>query len=275
MNAPFSIWSNYYYDCSPEEMVLAFLQDGIHHSEFSSEHAEMLFKRGDDAFVIGKEFKKFLNENDFHMDQGHIDYTSPICENENAYEIFCRWVDLFVGMGIKNAVLHCDSMRNTDIPHEAKVQRNIQTLRKFAAYIQGKNICICLENLTPMPQTADELNYIIDEIGSPDFGICLDTGHLNLCNDKSQRDFILKAGKRLRALHIADNEGMRDQHMMPFGFGTVNFREVGLALKEIGYEGYFNYEIGGEAGARNVPLCLRHEKTKFIRATYDYIMNVE
>ena len=147
-------------------------------------------------------------------------------------------------------------------------EQNIEQLKRLAAYVEGKDVMICLENLRGIVRNADELCYIIDRIGSDHFGICLDTGHLNL-TDKDQRAFILKAGKRLHALHIADNEGERDQHMMPFGRGNVNFLEVVRALREVDYEGLFNLEIPGE---NHAPMEIRAAKIHYIRECYDYLM---
>jgi sugar phosphate isomerase/epimerase len=101
------------------------------------------------------------------------------------------------------------------------------------------------------------------------FGICLDTGHLNLCPDKDQRNFILKAGNHLKALHIADNQGETDQHMMPFGRGNVDFIEVVRALHEIHYKGLFNLEIPGE---NHKPDDILGYKLEYICKCYDYLM---
>ncbi len=53
--------------------------------------------------------------------------------------------------------------------------------------------------------------------------------------EKGHYEFILKAGEKLKALHIGDNEGFSDQHLMPFTRGNVDFGEVvnGLALLDI------------------------------------------
>ena len=86
-----------------------------------------------------------------------------------------------------------------------------------------------------------------------------------------QKDFILHVGSRLHALHIADNEGERDQHMMPYGRGNVDFECVIRALREINYEGLFNLEIPGE---RLAPLEIRGFKLEYIRKCYDYLMQI-
>lgn len=131
---------------------------------------------------------------------------------------------------------------------------------------------MCLENLgkTSVTKNADDLLYLIDRIGSDRFGICLDTGHLNLA-DKDQRTFILKAGDKLKALHIADNHGELDDHLMPFNGGEIDFTEVVKALKEIHYQGIFNLEIPGE---RRVPLVLRDAKIQYVKVAYEYLMSL-
>lgn len=75
----------------------------------------------------------------------------------------------------------------------------------------------------------------------------------------------------MTALHIADNEGERDQHMIPFGKGNINFEEVVRTLREIDYEGLFNLEIPGE---RLAPLPVRGYKLEYIRKCYDYLMSI-
>ena len=105
-------------------------------------------------------------------------------------------------------------------------------------------------------------------MGSPDLGICLDTGHLNL-TVKGHRNFILKAGKKLKALHITDNDGTADRHLMPFTRYGIDFLEIVKTLREVGYDGIFNLEIPGEAG---IPMELRDAKLAYIKACYRYLL---
>ena len=57
----------------------------------------------------------------------------------------------------------------------------------------------------PASQQKAELLSIIERTGSDRFAVTLDTGHLNMARTTTQRAFILRAGDRLRAIHIADN----------------------------------------------------------------------
>ena len=272
-----SIWSSYYMESGPEGSVKRFIENGIYCSELSDEHGLELLSRSDNFLKTAKEFSNFLKENNFEISQGHLWLKIKICSDETAIQKLYSWVDMYEAIGIKNMVLHCDNMVNSSLSRNEKIEKNIEKLRLLAEHIKDKDVTICLENLRPhspededlLDRSADDLIYIIDRIGSDKFGICLDTGHLNL-TDRNPREFILKAGNKLKALHIADNQGETDQHLMPLNGGTVDFFEVVKALREIGYKGIFNLEIPGEKCGI---IKMRDEKIKTIISNYNLLMN--
>jgi sugar phosphate isomerase/epimerase len=90
---------------------------------------------------------------------------------------------------------------------------------------------------------------------------------LNLSEDKDQVRFIKKAGKRLKALHLADNDGTSDQHLMPTAKGQVDFQAVIKALHDVNYDGLYNFEVPGE---RDVPLGHRGLKLEYMRDLLHY-----
>lgn len=274
-----SIWSNFYYELGPEEAVERFCENGIYCAELSDEHGEQLLLRSEDIYKTASDFSAFLKSKKFEISQGHLWLKAKICSDDTAVKKLCRWIDLYEAIGIKNMVLHCDNLESTNLSKEEKTEKNVEKLRVLAEYIENKEITICLENLRARSSDskegidygADDLLNIIKRVGSSKFGICLDTGHLNLTL-KNQRYFILKAGEKLKALHIADNEGSVDQHLMPFSRGRVNFEEVVQALTEIGYNGVFNLEIPGECP---IPIELRDAKIAYIKSCYNYLMNIK
>lgn len=273
-----SIWSSYYMELKVEDAIKRLVDNGIYCSELSDEHGFELLLRNDDVLETARSFANFLKEHNFEISQGHLWLKIKVCADDTALAKLYRWIDMYEEIGIKNMVLHCDDLSETAFSREEKIEKNIEKLRAVAEYIKDKEITICLENLRPrtpketelVDRSVDDLLYIIERIGSNRFGICLDTGHLNL-TDKNQREFILKAGDKLKALHIADNNGNIDQHLMPFNRGTVDFPEVVKALKEINYSGIFNLEISGERG---IPLELRDAKLQYIKACYQYLMKI-
>ena len=60
-------------------------------------------------------------------------------------------------------------------------------------------------------------------------------------------------------LHLHDNYGTRDDHSMPY-FGTIDWEEIMRALRDIGYEGTFNYEVA----ATHLPMALREDHARYL-----------
>lgn len=270
METQLSVWSSYYVEMSPEDAVRELKKHGICASELSDEHGAELLKRGDPK-TVGEEFRKFLETENFTMTQGHLWLSIKICSDEQAVPILLNWLDLYEAIGIRNAVLHVDPIaKETELTVEERLDRNVEKLKLIEAHIAPMKIRVCLENLRSLAGNVDELLYMLAHLDSSHFGICLDTGHLNL-TDPDQEQFILKAGDHLTALHIADNEGKTDQHMMPFGRGNVDFEKVVKALKQIDYHGLFNLEIPGE---RLAPLEVKGYKLEYIRKCFEYLMSI-
>ena len=120
---------------------------------------------------------------------------------------------------------------------------------------------IALENIWPvyedMPYArTEDLIALVDSFNDPLVGVCWDTGHGNLTQNshnykrhnrpdllplRDQYAQITKLGKRLKCLHINDNNGMDDDHITPF-FGTIDWPNVIRALDDISYEHSFTFE---------------------------------
>ena len=70
--------------------------------------------------------------------------------------------------------------------------------------------------------------------------MCLDTGHLNLLRIDC-RKYIPILGKRIKVLHIHDNDGITDQHKAPYT-GTFNWKAFCEELAKIDYDGDIGFE---------------------------------
>ena len=266
-----SVWSSYYYHLSPEDALRELKAHGFNYCELSSEHSEVLLERGD-AAIVGAEFGKFASELGITVLQGHLFfYGKRICKAEDR-ELIKKQIDLFLAIGIKNAVLHCDPIMN-EKGEKASVEiaraENVKALSDILAHVCGKDIVICLENLitSPAVNNVNGLMYFIDYFKSDNLGICLDTGHLNI-NDKDQVGFIKRAGKHIKALHLADNEGQADQHLMPYGKGSVDFVSVIREMKRLDYQGLYNLEIPGESQA---PREILGYKLEYVQKMMTYL----
>ena len=266
-----SVWSSYYYHHTPEDALREFKAHGFNYCELSCEHSEVLLERGDPQ-EVGAEFKKAAKEIGIEVLQGHLFFYGKRIGLKEDRELIKKQLDLFLAIGIKSAVLHCDPFVNENgekSPVEVAREGNIKALSDLLDHIKGKDIVICLENLitSPAVNNIDGLMYFIDYFKSENLGICLDTGHLNI-NKGNQAEFIKKAGKNLKALHLADNEGQGDQHMMPYGKGNVDFKTVIRETKALGYEGLYNLEIPGESQA---PLEILGYKLDYLQNVMAYL----
>jgi hypothetical protein len=245
-------------------MVLRIQKNGWTYSELSDEHGAMLLQMGDPK-TMGQEFKAFADSHQVQFPQGHLWLACPLCapDEDMVLRTLESWLDLFYAAGVRRAVLHCDSDSFPEgTSKQTMLETNVDRVRKLARYLSGTDMILCLENLLKITDSVDELLQIIHAVGGPNLGICLDTGHLNLAGH-DQADFIHKAAPYLKALHIADNDGSSDQHIMPFGRGKVDFVKVVKSLAQIQYDGVYNFEIGGETGC---PLAIRDLKMHYLKA---------
>ena len=133
-------------------------------------------------------------------------------------------------LGIPVAVIH---------PIIGSIEDNVRYFESLKPYIP-ENVTLAIENMETKEEisTSKELLEILDNL-SYKAGICLDTGHLNIMGGDAPA-FIKDTGEKLIATHINDNDGNKDQHLLP-GFGTIKWEEVIPAFKRY-YNGYLNYE---------------------------------
>lgn len=155
-------------------------------------------------------------------------------------------------VGCKNLIVHGACRKRTG---EEKTQEEIDSLNKklytsLIPELQQTNVTVCLENLFSKGITqghcanpydaAREIDELNAQAGKECFGLCVDTGHLNLIGCDQMQYFSI-VGKRVKALHIHDNDGITDVHKAPYT-GTIEWKSFYSALRKIGYEGDLSFE---------------------------------
>ena len=175
-----------------------------------------------------------------------------------------RWCELFAALGIGAGVLHTGGDGLADAgrePEEIHALR-VDALGRISGFVAGGPTSICLENLMPpLPSTLEEMVRLVDAVGGADLALCLDTGHLNVVGGNCA-DFVRRAGKRLKALHVTDSIDGHDDHLLPHGAGNIDWCEFVDALHESGYEGAFNFEVPRE---NRCPMEIRLAKLDYAR----------
>ena len=184
-------------------------------------------------------------------------------------------IDAAAALGIEYAVMHPNAanlpMRKYN--HKEQLDATMQLLEPFVEHAHRVGLNVVLENMRVVPglfhvhrfgQSPDEICDVADALG---MGICWDFGHANISGVK-QSEGLAYVGKRLKVIHVNDNGGIEDEHILPFT-GSVDWRDAmhGLALAE--YEGLFNFELN----VGRVPAAMRKAYTEYVLAAAQELMS--
>lgn len=171
-------------------------------------------------------------------------------EQEHRLQLIERDIEAAGLCNIPWVVIHPQSYSSdTWYDPALSMEKNLEIFKRFGDKAAKYGVGLAIENMfihsgvpTCFAASCDDLIELVDRLNDDKvFGICWDTGHANL-NKVDQAAAVLKMGKRLRSLHINDNKGQGDDHVLPY-HGTIAWEPFMKALGQIGYEGDFTYEI--------------------------------
>jgi sugar phosphate isomerase/epimerase len=122
---------------------------------------------------------------------------------------------------------------------------SLESLRVIVERAEELGLCLCIENMFPRARSLTvpgEFREVFDRF--PSLKFTLDIGHANIDSQGATRnlDFIDAFPDRIAHIHASDNFGKEDNHL-PLGAGTVDFRRVVKALKQIGYDQTVTLEV--------------------------------
>lgn len=192
-----------------------------------------------------------------------------------AIGIYQKMIEFCDAVGCPRLIVHGISMRENDEGMTFAVY-NAVNAKLYESLIPAlraaKNVTVCMENLFFRPKrfshgsnfwvghcaNPDEAARTIDALnekaGKKCFGLCMDTGHLNLLRT-SFRTYVPVLGDRIAALHIHDNTQEDDSHLMPYS-GTIFWSDFTAALREVGYSGDLSFETYRQYIPERLPAAL-------------------
>ncbi len=149
-------------------------------------------------------------------------------------------------LGIPSTVVHSGYLR--DISKEECFERNKVFYGELLEEAEKYGVNVLVENYNKMHtdhtfwiDNATDLRAMIDYIDHPLCHACWDAGHGNL-QEMPQHEELALLGDHVMAIHVQDNQGDRDTHLMPF-FGTLNMDSLIKGLQDINYKGAFTFEV--------------------------------
>ncbi len=206
---------------------------------------------GDGWKNIILEAKQAADELGFTFVQAH----APACslkEEKRERELLgtIRSIEACGMLGIKNMVIHSGFFPEYKYPDDqlAYFKANEPFMRALIPSMEKNGVSILFENTTEkhckdglyFPITGADLNAFIEFMDHPLFGAAWDVGHAHMDGIDHYTE-IMTLGKNLKAIHVHDNDGRRDQHVAPF-LGSLDYDSLMRGLIESGFDGYFTFE---------------------------------
>lgn len=229
------------------------------------------------------ELKEYMDEIGIVCNQSHapLDFrhTDEISLNDMKYLRNVRSIEISSILGAKSIIVHAlGSVLKSDLDY---FEYNRAYLRSYIPYCEKFNMHISVENLNttdaekraigiPGLTTPQEVISWVKSLDSDWFNICVDTGHSAITGVEPEDMISAMNNKQLMALHIHDNNRLKDQHLLPYE-GVLNWDNITAALKKIDYKGDFTLESTNFFSG--VPDELLMPSLKYAMETGRFLMN--
>lgn len=209
------------------------------------------------------EYRMAMEKRGIRPSQMHAPYPVFISgrAEQNSYmlgNVLPKSIVIAEALNVPWVVLHPAKLQYYEGKQE-EIDTNLQIFKSIVPILKQCHVGICIEDLyesigsriTEGPCTdPEEAKWYVDTMneyaGEELFGICLDTGHLQLTK-RNAGDYIRTIGSRLKILHLHENDAIGDLHQMPYTFGSgrhdaLDWEDIAKALKETGFDGTLSFE---------------------------------
>jgi sugar phosphate isomerase/epimerase len=165
---------------------------------------------------------------------------AALAETQAALQVARRipyqYIVLHLGMPAAEQVPPADNQ-----PDAAR--RSVEDILELA---QAVNVKVAIEVIpNALASPASLVRLIEDDLDGIDAGICLDYGHAHLMGDIGEGIETLSG--HLWTTHVHDNNGKRDDHLVPYA-GSINWDLAMMETQKIGYDGVMMFEVAAAAG---------------------------
>ncbi len=123
-------------------------------------------------------------------------------------------------------------------------QYNLTYFEKLIPIAKAYDVTLCIENMPAVVLGLHRVSHIkrlVRELDCSHIRACLDTGHSHVFGEKLS-DAIAILGDDLQLLHVHDNTGDDDQHLLPYQ-GTIQWQDFYKALGSQHFPGVLSLEL--------------------------------
>ena len=226
--------------------------DGIDCSFFDMKQDDSVWNRGgwkDYALEI----RAVADDCGIPFRQAHAPFHTTIGEEPYDTEMqqkILRAMEAAALLGVENIVVHPIHYGSYIESREQQFADSVAFYRELLPYCEEFGIRVCTENMWAVDKAKvirdslcarpEEFCALVEAVGSPCLGACLDIGHTALVG-QDPANMIRRMGKTITCLHVHDVDYLRDKHTLPF-MESLDWEAIAKALGEVGYRGDFTYE---------------------------------
>ncbi|MBO5897713.1 MAG: sugar phosphate isomerase/epimerase, partial [Clostridia bacterium] len=170
----------------------------------------------------------------------HTEWDIPGAIERNS-ELIKRWS----AVGVDKFIIH-PSPDNHGGTHDSRMEPAKESLAMLAEIAHREGAVMCVEDLprTCLGRCSDDMLELLSV--DDRLRVCFDTNHLLI---EDNLTFIRRLGDKIVTTHVSDYDFVNERHWIP-GEGKVDWQALIAALKEVGYNGVWMYEVG--------PQCPEH-----------------
>lgn len=227
---------------------------------------------------VAKKLRDFSDSIGIECNQTHAPYPSYKKGddefNKIAFELNVKSLIISSIIGAKVCVIHASE----ELTEEENFKFIYAPLKEYSIKY---NVVVATENTWHWNEdrskrevypctTTDSYKKLLEQADESWFMGCLDIGHAEMFQGKvSAVELIKTLGKRIRCLHVHDNDLFNDNHTFPYN-GKINWDPIYKCLKDIGYE----YDLTFEADSflLQYPSELHKECVKFLEKIGRYMI---
>lgn len=166
-----------------------------------------------------------------------------VCEAEVALHVARR-------IPIRVLVLHLGLPRtqsaSPDDNSRDAARRSVDELQRAAAPLGVRVAVEVIPN--ELSRVGSLVHFVEQDLDGTDVGICLDFGHAHM--DGDLLDTIEMVSGHLTSVHVHDNRGRTDDHLVPFE-GTIDWPGAMTAIQKVGFDRTMMLEIAAHGSTKD------------------------
>lgn len=199
------------------------------------------------------------------------------------YKLTCESIHICSDAGCKYIII--EPVNVNDLSDDG-IEANIEFYKSFMSLAKEKNIQILIRNqysllngnmIRGVFAEAHRLNEFVNRLneiaGYEQFGICLDIGTANLCNQKVI-ELVKVWGDKIKTVWLKENNGQTDNSCIPFtmanqGRSQMDWISIIRGLREIEYDYDLIYDYSTSQSA--ITHLLRQDLINYSKKIIDYL----